>query len=210
MSFKEIFDVVFGILTCVGGIGAIIVLIVIFTSNIIADKLSQKYELKMSKELEKYKVGIEQKTYISKTRFDSEFQLYRDLSKAFFEAVKDITIMIPVGLAHYPADKEKRREYENKLYDNALKSTIEAQDLLNANIPFISEKSYNKYEEILGLCRVQLGVFEDRWNVLYLVSQEEKESFSVEDYRRSREIKDKFKKLNEEIREYLSKLEVIE
>ena len=82
------------------------------------------------------------------------------------------------------------------MYDKAAKSTIAAQGVLNSNIPFIPENLYEKYEEIIGLCRVQLGVFEDRWNVLYFASQEEKETFSREDYHRSREISKKFKELN--------------
>ena len=47
-----------------GGIGGIIVAIVKFSSNSIADHLAKKYELKLSKEMERYKASIENKIYI--------------------------------------------------------------------------------------------------------------------------------------------------
>ena len=60
------------------------------------------------------------------------------------------------------------------------------------------------------LCRVQLGVFEECWNVFYLANQKEKEIFSKEEYQRSREINAKFKALNTTVREHLAKLDVID
>lgn len=62
----------------------------------------------------------------------------------------------------------------------------------------------------MKLCRIQLDVFEKRWNISFVGSQEEKESFSNEDYRRTDEINEKFKLLNTHIREYLSKLDVLD
>lgn len=73
--------------------------------------------------------------------FDVEFSIYRELSKAFFDMVKDATIMIPIGLATYPADKKERDEYEHQLYVNTQKSMVVAQDKLNGEIPFIPELS---------------------------------------------------------------------
>ena len=210
MNLEDIWKIVLGILASVGGIGAIILAIVKFSSNIIAKRLEEKYRLSLNKELEEYKSKLSNKTYISKTKFDTEFSIFRELSKAFFEMVKDISAMIPAGYATYPADKEERKEYENRLYKQAVKTLILAQDVLNYNIPFIKNDVYEKYNEILGLCKVQIGVFEDRWNVLYLASQEEKESFSREDYNRTREINTKFKELNENIRKYIATLDVID
>lgn len=210
MNLEDVWKIVLGILASVGGIGAIILAIVKFSSNIIAKRLEEKYRLSLNKELEEYKSKLSNKTYISKTKFDTEFSIFRELSKAFFEMVKDIGAMIPAGYATYPADKEERKEYENRLYKQAVKTLILAQDVLNYNIPFIQNDLYEKYNEILGLCKVQIGVFEDRWNVLYLASQEEKECFSREDYNRTREINTKFKELNENIRKYIATLDVID
>ena len=63
-------------LTCiasVGGIGVIIIGVVKFCGDRIADRLSQKYQLQMDKEIERYKSELSKKEYVSKTRFETEF-----------------------------------------------------------------------------------------------------------------------------------------
>lgn len=210
MSWADVGQIAVASIVSAGGIGAIIIGVVKFSANRIADMLFQKYEMKLQKELEKYKSGLDNKIYISKTKFDVEFNLYRQLSNAYFEMVRTITIMIPAGYATYPADPNERKEYETKLYETASKATFVAQDILNSNIPFIPEEIYEKYEEIRKLCCEQLGVFEERWDVLYIAPQKEKETFSRDDHKRSREIRDKFKLLNMDVRNYLAKLDVID
>ena len=118
--------------------------------------------------------------------------------------------MIPQGLVMVPADKELKRKVDEEHYNAARGAVVVAQDELNSNAPFIPEKFYEAYEEIRKLCGMQLSEFEERWNVGYLVSQEEKESLSSEAYKRTGEINAKFKQLNNEIREYLSNLDVLE
>ena len=80
---EQIISIADACIVSAGGIGAIIIGVIKFTSNSIADALSKKYELKLNKELELYKAGVENKIYISKTKCDTEFQLYRQLSKSF-------------------------------------------------------------------------------------------------------------------------------
>lgn len=208
--WDEIWKIVLAVVSSVGGIGVVIIAAVKFSADIIAKRLEEKYTLKMNKELEKYRIGLDSKTYISKTKFDTEFAIYRELSSSFFLMVKDVTRMIPAGYADYPADKEEREKYENTLYDNALKSTVAAQNYLYPNIPFVSEEFEKAYLEVLGLCREQLGVFERRWNVGYMATDEEKRRFSREDYQRSREIREKYDALNKAVRAYLTKLDVID
>ena len=208
--WDELWKIVLGVVASVGGVGVVIVAAVKFSVDIIAKRLEEKYTLKMNKELEKYRVGLDNKIYISKTKFDTEFLIYKELSRSFFVMVRDTTRMIPAGYAEYPADKEEREKYENMLYDNALKSTVTAQDFLYSNIPFIPEAFEKAYLEVLDLCREQLSVFELRWNVGYLATDAEKRKFSREDFQRSRDIKEKYDALNKAVRAYLSKLDVID
>lgn len=48
-------QIVTGILASVGGVAGLIIIIVKVFSNTIAERLSKKYELKLTKEVEKYK-----------------------------------------------------------------------------------------------------------------------------------------------------------
>ena len=172
--------------------------------------ISAKYENKLEQALEKYKTELSKKEYVSQVRFDAEFEIYRTLSKEFSTAVKNISLMIPDGIAYSPADEEKRTEYENKIYVDANNAVVVAQDVLYANGAFISEELYNKYNEILTLCSQQLNAFQRRYNVLYFASQEKKENYTDKEYERTTTIKEKWLELNNCVREYISKLEVID
>lgn len=210
MSLDEIGKVVLGVLAGLGGISGIIIITIKFSCNMIAKRLEEKYTLKLNKELETYKSSLDNKNYISKTKFDTEFNIYRELSKAYAEMVKNITSMIPNGITKCIADEEAKENFENELYEKALCSTVTAQDVLNQNIPFISNDLVEKYENILNLCGLQLDAFERRWDVSIIDTQKNKKEFSKSDYERTTQIRKEFKNLNEDVRSYLSKLDVLD
>ena len=181
--------------------------IVKFTSNSIADALSKKYELKLNKELERYKAGVENKIYISKTKFDTEFQLYRQLSKSFTDMVKQTEQLFP------SFTKDARDDYEKykSQHDKAVDSIIVAQDELYASAAFISADLYDSFFEIETLCKQQLSDFQD-FRLRPDAEEFRKDCGDAfnETYKRTREINEKFNKLLEILREYISRLDVIE
>lgn len=231
MNRDEIWKIVLGVLTSFGGIAGIIVVAIKASCNMISKRLEERYTFKLNKELEqckselgkefeeyksslgkaleKYRSILDNKTYISKTKFDTEFSIYKELSKVFSEMIKNISLMIPVGFSYQLGDKNAESERQNKLYDNALSATVVAQNILNQYIPFIPSNIFDDYNKILILSRLQLGAFERRWNLSYLAPQEDKEKFSDEEYNRTIEINEKFKILNNNIREYLYNLDVL-
>ena len=210
MTWDGVLKIIMATLASVGGISAVIVLAVKYSADFIAERLEERYSLKLSKELEKYKSCIESKTYISKAKFDAEFALYRELSKAFCDAVKAVSIMIPAGLAFYPDDKEVRKKVEEQHYDEALKASVVAQDTLRSNIPFIPKNIYDLYSDILADCMTQLRAFEERWNVSFIGHELGESTLEPEDYQRTKTILDKFDSLNEQVREYISGLDILE
>ena len=204
-----VMEIVVGVLASFGGITGILILALKASSKIIIDRIEDRYKQKLNKELEKYKIILDNKTYISKTKFDTEFGIYRELSKSFCDMVKEISVLIPSGLTYTLANEEARKKAESEQYIKAMNSTVKAQDTLNSNIPFISEEIYKGYNNILSLCKTQLNVFAQRWNVLYMAPQYEKENLSLDDYNRTDNINKEFDKLNNLIRKYLSNLDVI-
>lgn len=210
MDLSQVLSIATACIVSAGGVGGIAIAVIKFSSNIIAERISVKYENKLEQALEKYKTELSKKEYVSQVKFDAEFEIYRTLSKGFSTAVKNISLMIPDGKAYFPADKDKRKEYENNNYVNANNAIVMAQDALYANGAFISEDLYNKYNEILALCGQQLNAFQRRYNVLYFASQEKKESYTDKEYERTTTIKEKWLELNNCVREYISKLEVID
>ena len=231
MNANDICKVVLGVIASVGGIGGVIVLCIKFAAGIIASHLEQKYSLDMQKELEnykaelsravegyktvldkeleKYRATLENKNYVTKTRFDTEFSIFRELNKLTFEMVKRANILVPAGYAHVPADESKRKEYEQKNYEICAHATVAMQDYLQQNSPFVPKKFCDLAGELLSLCNQQLEAYAKRFDVLNFAPKEEKERFTSEDYKRARTIIDKYEVLVEEMRNYLSTLDVI-
>ena len=210
MDWGKVFQIATTCIASIGGIGAVIIGCLKFGSDIIADKLSRKYQLKLDSEIEKLKAELNKKEYVSKTRFDAEFSIYRELSSAFSELNKNISIMIPLGHEYVSSSEEKKKEYEHNCYLKSNEAYVIAQDSLFANIAFIPERFYELYNELLIISRKQLSAFERRYNAGYLISQKEKDVLSPEDYDRTDELNKKWQALNKEIRNYLSKLDVVD
>lgn len=180
-----------------GSISGIILAVIKFSSNIIADKLSKKYELKLNKELEKYKSNLDSKIYITKAKFDKEFELYQQLSRNFFYMIEKLHTLYPiVGI------QSKEEDFplisDNMNYKEAQVAAIKAQETINSYAAFISKEFYENYNNILEECR----------GLIYIYSTEKKSD--TESFAMMEKIKKMFEQLNDELREYLSKLEVIE
>ncbi len=206
MDWNEIWKIVLGVIAGVGGIGVIFLAIVKFASNMIAERLSQKYELKMSMALEKYKSNLENKIYMSKAKFDAEFELYRQLSQCFVILVKQVSLLFPVFT------KDARDDFDTykSFHDECVDAIVKAQDELYASAPFITKEVYDKFLEIENLCKTQLSDFQ---NFRLRPDAEDyrkecKDAFK-ETYKRTKDIQDRFEQLLASLRGYISKLDVI-
>lgn len=209
MAWNDIVRYIIAFIGSLGGMSAVVMAIVHFSADKIAQHLQEKYDLRLKKELEEYKSDLENKNHISKTRFDAEFAIYRELSVAFFTLIRDMEEMIPVGVVSRPLNEEAREKWISDAYDKFRASFIKAQDVLYRNAPFISKNLLEKHEELLVLCRMQINAYERRWDVGYFPAPgKSKHNFEPEDYDRSKVIHEKHGNLMDEMREYLSKLEV--
>lgn len=186
--------------------GALAFLISIFEA--ICLFIQRSKQLKYDKQLEQFKQILEKKNYVSKIRFDAEFSIYRELSQAFSEAIEGVHGIIPYGEAYYPVDKDERIKYVNMLFAKFAKASHNAQRTLFANAPFISKDIYDKFNEIFDLIRQQSEVYNEA-NFHTTLSNADGE-ITEEDKNRTALIDIKFDKLIDEIRDYLSSLEILE
>ena len=144
MSWADIWKIILTALASVGGVGGLIMLMIKFSSNLIAERLSQKYQLSLQKELEKYKAGVENKIYISKARFDREFSMYQDLCEKNITMVYDMgaAVMITRG-AKYP-NVSSTHEFIQLAAQH-----MDDADILNKRYaPFIAKEIFESYKEL--------------------------------------------------------------
>lgn len=177
----------------------------------VRDFVIKQFQLSLDKALEDKKSVNERKNYISKTRFDTEFEIYRQLSKVFFAMIKHTSKLNPYGMISTPAfdSEEEKDEYDKKIYKTAVKAFFVAQDNLQANAPFIREDIYNGYNKILELCNYQLHVFQQRWNLSFCAICKEDALPTDEEQKMTKEIYDKLNDLNKKVRAYLASLDVL-
>lgn len=160
--WDELWKIVVAVLASVGGIGVLITAAVAFSSNLIAERLSKKYELQLSKELEKHKTVLDNKNYMSKTRFDKEFCIYQELSDKRLElvfATSGLTKLIGTSeeeIEMISNDLKKsgsKEEYSFKqLFDKAIVNYNISNSSNRKYAPFIEEDMYLEVDKLNRLC----------------------------------------------------------
>ena len=157
MNWNTILEIGAAIVVAFGGAGAIIAGVTKFSVNQIADSLQKKYDLKLNKELEAFKNTLENKSYVSKTRFDAEFAIYRQLSGITVTMVKEVSQLFPTFT------RDTRDDYETYKgrYDTALEKAVAFQDELAGSAPFIPAEIYSLFRDLEIKCKQQLGDFVD-------------------------------------------------
>lgn len=202
MDWNALFKIGITIITTAGSIAGSVK----FSVNKIADRLQKKYELKLSKELEEYKAALGNKSYVSKTRFDAEFEIYRELSRKSADMVKEVSQLFPL----FTRDSRDDHDTYKKRRDIALDAIVTFQDALASNAPFISSGVYNLFLSLESDCKKQLDDFTDfclRPDAKDYVRECRDEYRKA--YKHTKDIQEKLDLIVKNIREYLEKLKVI-
>jgi len=209
MNWDEVWKIALAIVASMGGIGAIVMGVIKFGGDKIAERLAKRYEHELAKkmeffknelaqEMEAFKSGLGRKDHISKTRFDTEFQVYRELSSAFFQMNRHLAGLMVLDFARIVGEADSKEEADEEIdeavkqVEAAAKAVNVAQETLFQNAPFIPEKSYADFLAVL-----ELGV-------------EQFNDWEKKDHKRGEKIYDKLVVLSGNIRNYLKSLDVIE
>ena len=206
MNWNTILEIGAAIVVAFGGAGAIIAGVTKFSVNQIADSLQKKYDLKLNKELEAFKNTLENKSYVSKTRFDAEFAIYRQLSGITVTMVKEVSQLFPTFT------RDTRDDYETYKgrYDTALEKAVAFQDELAGSAPFIPAEIYSLFRDLEIKCKQQLGDFVDfrlRPDSEEYITECKDEYKEV--WKRTRQIQSDLDTIIDKLREYLAQLEVV-
>ena len=209
---KEIFEIASAIVLSVGGAGAIIVAATSFLSNRIANRLEEKYRLKLDMELEKCKANFEQRTYISRIQFDTEIAIYRELTKGIYEFL--VALNTSVNDKDYPKaeqhDASEKIEQERTLYIKMVDRSSHLQSLLYENAAFIPKSLYDECKALIEVSSDQFWIYIERFN-MYLenhisqcerVTSCEKNTFDT--------LEKDFENFNNHLREYLRNLVIVD
>jgi phosphate/sulfate permease len=178
----------------------------------------KSYEARLNKELQTHKHSLDKKQYISKVRFDAEFEIYRELLAAFWDMVYAAMDLFPKEI-YSEKDRERQNDIERTQDKKAAETKDKALEKLNRHSAFINEDLYKNFSELQDLCGYQIQTFR-----LYVVSlhrfgtnektrSDEKNKFAMqtrynERFNKTDKILSAMQELTSELRTYLSKLDV--
>lgn len=205
---KNILEICAAIILSLGGAAGIIVVIIKFSVNQIASSLEKKYQLKLDKELEKCKASLDGKLYVTKSKYDLEIDTFKKLSSLYFEVVALANELIPPGLSRQLADKTEQAKIDDVVYKKLEQSLVEGQKVLFSLSGFIPSEFYNLYLELHKMGMKQCNAYSRRYLVTYFA--EDKNSFTAEEYARSSEMSKKLEQINDNIREHINSMVIIE
>ena len=175
MNGTDIGQIVAATIISAGGIGGIIIAAIRFSSNIIAERLSKRYELKLNKTIENYKTHLEKGNYISRAMFDKEFEYYQLLSRKYTIAFNSFNLyygikyskldVIPIDeiniynpkleeLAKDIKGGKKVTEVQmDTLKSNIAEQFLEFKKVLDESESFIGGEIYSEYAKLYNLIR---------------------------------------------------------
>ena len=177
------------VLACVTAIWAIISTFIAFSQ---------------SKQIEKMKTRLDTGAYISKSKFDVEFECYRNLSKQLGVMVKNNSKLYPQGIYRPLTDNDEETQRRFDDCNKAIDAYNDFYSCLSENEPFISVEICEKFYEILELCRKQIDLYED----FRILEDKEMIKDCKEEFRncweRTGVIIEKRKELSKKLREYMA------
>lgn len=209
MNWNDVWKIVLSSLAAAGGIGGVTLAIIKFSSNIIAERLSKKYDLKLQKSLEQYKTKLDEGIHISKEVFDKEFEVYQSLLRIIADIEtkiasingfnkSDVNIIseedindenVGVYLKKYQNGEAISKEQLCLLVDSASELGLQFRTMLSYSGAFIPHQN--------------LELFITMYNTFYLfIHNQSEENFQSTITEKG--------KLQTELRKYLEKLKVVE
>jgi len=209
MSVKDIFAIAASIILSVGGSGALICALSKFLAERIANRIDKKYQQRIDQELEKYKNVIEHKKYVSQTQFDYEFQIYKQLSKAYFAVAVKASSFAHNYKKHQTISVKEGDISKEELF-KIIDLNYNSQNLLFENAAFIPEDIYNAYYELNEMTNAFF------WKIIDRVKEFSTTDYGLEDtnldcdLESSNVIETKLAEINKMVRAHLELLAIIQ
>ena len=147
-----------------------------------------KYKATIDQELTKLKAGLDTKTYISKVRFDKEFESYQKLSEKILEMIVTNSILFPQAEFVLEQNEDERKKERFRRHNDAMQAHTAAYNAIIVTAPFISEKLHILFDDVRNECWKQIIGF----RIIYLCGTQPTGS-------EMRKMMEEYQKRNEEI-----------
>ena len=96
------------------------------------------------------------KNYISKTRFDTEFRIYQEISESVLTLISEISTLFPRRLDAFPKSETDDLSLFEENFKNASDNYNAASRTINKYAPFIPKRIFELLESLRNKCRLQI------------------------------------------------------
>ena len=214
MDWESIWKTAVAIIGSIGGAGAIICAVVKFSSDRIAERLSAKYQLELNKELEQYKSLLSKKNYVSKTRFDTEFAVCKELMMSCESMIDSIHALFPnIQLVKAYGSGNMWTAHHQEQWSNSADTVKAFSNKLEGYAPFISKGIYDEFRTVLSICKKNVYHYLcfNPNDPLYIdVSKEQKTEMLTKAFEDSLRLSDMLSTIAGRIRQYFQNMDIQE
>lgn len=223
---KEIFGIAAAIIASIGGAGAIIIAVSSWLGKVWANRILENQKKEHQREIESFKSQLqeninkvnainEKALYISKTHYDTEFGIYKEIWVKLLECINSVNRLHQI-VGNVPLDAEEKKARDTIMYEEFARAYNDFSNTINKYAPFYKKSFYDDFIIIRNLCNEKASIFH-----LYAFDVPYNESFKSErdlkitaDERKKvyieipEKLKEQQDKLQEDIRDYLVSLEI--
>ena len=207
-----------------GGVAILTVIMTFITHKInvrfekrIEHKYDQKLEelkVELDKQRESHKSMLEKRNYVSKTRFDTEFSIVKELMMSCKTMIDAVYFLFPNRNAEPLYDQgEKWSKQHQDYWVKAATATRDFGVLMEGNSAFISKEIYEEFKKIESECRTNILCYMYRNENDPLnngVSQEKREYEIKKAYERTWEIEQKMTAIADMLRQHFQDMDIQE
>ena len=163
------------------------------------------------RELQAHKSSLERGLYVTKTRFDVEFAIYRELIKSFWDVINDIrAIYGSTKLTRIISNNpDVAKNIKKDAFNSCMKNYGTAEVALSGNLPFIDKDISFKFLEILFLVGELALTYEKKYYDIQNDTVKHDDGYELEKSQLI-ELNTKWEELSAYIRDHISSMKIVE
>ena len=178
------------------------------------DKKIEELKVELDNQREHYKSLIEKRNYVSKTRFDTEFTICKELMISCESMIDSIHTLFPnIELVKAYGSGNMWTPHHQEQWSNSADTVKDFSNKLEGYAPFISKEIYDDFRAALSICKKNIYhylCFNPNDPLYINVSQEKKTDMLTKAFEDSLKLSSMLSMIAEKMRQYFQNMDIQE
>ena len=223
-NLKWLWNHLWAALKQMGGVAILTIIITFIVHKIntrFEKKIEHKYDAKIEElkaeldnQREHYKSLLEKRNYVSKTRFDTEFTVCKELMMACESMIEANHHLFPhIELVNAYGTGDMWSSHHQELWSNGADAVNTFSNKLEGYAPFISKEIYDEFRNILNVCKKNVYhylCFNPNDRLYKNVTQEKKTEMLTKAFEDSLKLSNMLATIADKIRQYFQEMDIQE